>query len=367
MTHRPKEILMSPRDDLTAHRDALARSATELSDIAAGLDVAVQQVEGIIAVIDGHPPPPLPPPTPPVGSAVVPRDPIAVLATGPHAEQGGIYTGLQVGHLFTRPDGERWADGWPAYTRPQGQYAGGWCELTGLTDGWLRLVLTREGHPFYSATTDFQQHLPARLENRNTGGYPAMAIEFTYRHVSGERYRTIKLPGLVGFNDGNWAHWPGGGGGKGGQNFSVRPVLNSDLTDGEPRFSVYMYLGRPGQKDTIGVGGPSDHRRFESNEGRTVQIVATAGVPFPREGRDIRVRLEVDVPAGTVRYMVDMGNGWRRVMDLDGIEFAATGPALVTRGYPQVMYGGRDESFAPQNDMQTGIIDLGEIAVERLA
>ncbi|MCP5034426.1 MAG: hypothetical protein GY939_21710 [Actinomycetia bacterium] len=307
------------------------------------------------------------------GSGVEPAPDGRLIVSGPHLVAGNDYTGRQLGDRFFDGDGHPYPTSWPSYTRPQGQLDHGWAGIEALDTDMMRLTLTRAGHPSHSATTLMEQHLHLDQANPSTGGLRQVSITFDVAHRSGESFRTLKNPGLVGFNNPDWVEWPGGGH-HGNQNFSVRVVQNSDDGNG-PRWSAYLYLGPlTGAQDITYAGSPNPRFTIDNgtaNVGRTVEIVARNGPPIkPDTLYSVRLEADAGTPGqhnGSLRYLVkEEGADWVEVMHLTKIMWALDGAGLWTRAYPVVMYGGRDASFAPQNPEGTGIVDIGRIRVHEL-
>lgn len=306
---------------------------------------------------------------------VVPATDGALLVAGPFLEPGVDYTGQQLGGWYRDGDGEPFSFGWPSPTRPQGQFDHGWAGIEAIEEDMMRLTLSRAGRGPHAATTAMEQHVPLDRTDPTVGGHQRVSLTFDVAHRSGEPFRTMKNPGLVGFNNPDWSQWPGGGR-HGAENFSVRVVHNSDDGHG-PRWSAYLYLGVPTSPDDFTYTGSPDPRVVVDNKssagrGHVIEVVARNG-PAIKPDTLYTVRLEVDAgtpgqPDGSLRYLVrEEGGEWVEVMELTELQWAAHGAGLWTRSYSVVAYGGVDESFAPQNASQTGVVDLGRIQVHQLA
>ena len=362
---------MTGKAELSSLVELLHGDVATLREIADDIGVKARQLAGLVADLPDPDPEPTPDPDPdpePVPGGVEP-EPGEVLVRGPYLEAGQAYTGTQMGGLYR--DGTGYAmrantDGWPNYTRPQGQYDGGWCDIetTPGENDMMRLTLTREGHPYYSATTLLEQHL---IFDQDTpaNGVARAAFQCDFRRETSERFKTLKLGGLVGF-DGDWTQWPGGGS-HGPANFSVRAVLN-DVRNIGPHLGLYLYLGQSGQDLTVTGPEGGEITFYWSNDDHSVEILnlgSQAIEPYTRYS----ARVEADVPAGKCRLLLYSHDTdeWVEIMGVEGFTWAPQGRKVFNRGYPVVMYGGRDESFAPQNPEQTGRLDYGRIRFEELA
>jgi len=329
------------------------------------------EIARLQAIIDGTEPPP-----PTGGDDPAPDG--TLLVSGPTLEPGRTYTGQQMGKLYISPNGNPFpgGEGWPAYTRPQGQRPYGWCEAIAAAADRFRMTLRRAGHPTISATTLHEQHLP--LTANNIGGHKRVSAEMAWKKISVEQYRTIKMGiGFVGFNDRNWDNWPGGGG-HSGENFSCRVVANSDGPGNGARWSLYMYLGLDtSQFDFTYEGAPNPRYSIMKNwvqvqKGYQVEVISENG-PEILNNVNYRVRLELEAGTtngrdGSARLLVSTEGGpWEQIMRLSDLTFHVAGNGEFTRNYISLMYGGTDESFAPQNPTQTGIIEMGDIEIHQLA
>ena len=360
---------MTTKAELEALAEALTAEAIDLLVTSINLQADVKDLGKNVAALEraisNLDEPTTPPDPPPVG--VEPAAEIQTLVAGPYLERGDVYTGQQMGHLYRDRDWNPMRSDWPNYTRPQGQYRDGWCGINAVEPDMMRLTLTRDGHPDYSATTLMEQHLIFD-ETEPDDGVKRAVYECEFKRVTGEQFKTIKLGGLVGF-DGNWQQWPGGGS-HGRANFSVRAVLNDTWGVG-PRLSAYLYLGKAGQASDLVIWG-MDTATFWSNQDHTVEITPRDG-PVIEAGVSYQLRIEADAghpgaADGSLRMLLRVvrPGPWELVLRVDNIMWALQGRGVWNRGYPMVMYGGRDESFAPQNPEQTGVIDLGRIRFAEL-
>lgn len=324
-----------------------------------------------------------PNPIPPVKTVeLAPYEP---MITGPKTGiSGRDLTGEQIGGLFNYvPRGQPMPSGnggWPNYTRPQGQYDTGWAKIVGSREGMLLVEMERDGHLNHSATTEFQQHLLfGWAEKSDLVGHAGAYFQARFA-IDNARFRTLKLGGLVGFNDqanDRWNRWPGGLAHPGSRNFSVRAVVNWDDNQARPCLSLYLYLGADLDVTKLQIDGTATPRVELSNRLRTVEVVARNGPPIVADV-DYVFRIEADNRSGRPRHarllLAEAGAPsnrsyqWEEVMRLSGFTWATEGAALFTRAYPQLMFGGRDLSFAPHDGSNpvASTVRYGHIAAGRL-
>jgi len=356
-------LLATVNGQSTQIEQLLAESRQQANDLADMLDSR----DGLQVLLDECLGDTRPEPTDPPTGVTLATD-IETITSGPYPIEGFDYTGLQLGPLYEKPGGGRWGENYPAYTRPQGQYEGGWADVVGLENGLLRVTMKREGHPYYAATTDHQQHLPFDLTEM-LAGYPNVAYEFAFRRVSDEDFLTEKLGGPIAF-DGNWDQWPGGGANPGFNNYSARAVLNSAYSN-RRRFAMYLYLGADNAATNLVINGTEGKGLHFSNNNRTVEITALNG-PEVLTGVLYKVRIEAysGTPGqanGRLRYLVrPEGEEWAEIMTITNIKWAETGSGLWVRGYVNLMFGGRDIQFAPQNPEMRGILDFGQLKITEI-
>ncbi|MEM7342453.1 MAG: hypothetical protein AAF467_27695 [Actinomycetota bacterium] len=295
------------------------------------------------------------------------------IVRGPLAINGEDYTGQQHGELYIDRHGSEYPVDWSTGTRPQPKP--GAARITGYDgpDGQgFDIGMQRQGHPTHSATTLWEQNLPLDLNNPANGGYQRVTQRFLFRRLDDAPIRTMKLPGTYGFNQYDWDYVPAGNRHPGNQNFSYRPVLNSDDNPGdELHWSAYMYLGADINTAEVDIDGPVDPR---------IGTYSTAGVPrkleiVDRNGPPVLsnvlyehvTELDAGTPGnadGSVRVLVRPAMSvasFREVFHITGIRFATEGHRRWTRGYAVTMCGGRDESFAPRNPQQATTVRVTDL------
>ena len=300
------------------------------------------------------------------GSEVIPRPPMlsgpripstAMVSNGDHQERlsklylwdGGAYKGDK-SDLAVRSGGTAPAIG--------EMFTGGGEDNPGNVS--ISLDVSKRGN---QSTNTHEVHLPMNRPTRNA----AFEIEVRFGHSDGSHWdwgKTGKIGGLVGFNDGDWDNWPGGGR-NGGENFSVRNTWWRWFRDGakppEPRLATYLYLGLP-EAEFIRPMPSHETGRYISNGGHTVEFYLN-DYGTPPVGEWIKIRNEVYVNDkgkrnGRVITIVDD----RKVLDLanvplvgsylgntnpDGLaRFSHSKGGAVTRAYISLMFGG-GEGFGP--------------------
>lgn len=297
-----------------------------------------------------------------------------VLTMGPIFAESrplGVATGKPFGHMYASVDGTA-----NKATRPQGQYSSGWADpvLIAKEENTGRLyldhTLSLEGAPLgRSATTHQDQHIP----------FPSSPVEdiehiqeFMFVDTSESPWdwgKTLKIGGVVGFNDGDWGNWPGGSAG-GRQNASVRTVCSRYFPGDElpanppqPRLEAYCYIG--GGIDNV-TKPPAWTRDIETG----INAAWTLW-PDPPLNRWIQVRYtilgnNVGRPDGALivdARAADEDGIYRSematVVNVDGIEWFAEGPGKWNRTYMSVMFGGSTADFAPYTPSRSARIRTG--------
>lgn len=243
---------------------------------------------------------------------------------------------------------------------------------------YIERWLEADGADNHHATTAQDQHVKWITQ-------PSRHIihthEFLLRDTSNypwEWGKTLKIGGPVGFNNGNWDEWPGGGRG-GPDNASVRTVINrwfpgDELPDNPPdaRLAVYAYIAEPLADD---VGGPRPSYSTDNGGGQTVQWdLDTFGVPPLNHWIKVTYEIVSNTPGNAdgrmavTTQVADSDGVYRAVrvkrLTVSGIKFFGTGPRTWNRDYLSPMFGGPTVDYAPYNERRGCWVAIGQHQTE---
>ena len=232
-----------------------------------------------------------------------------------------------------------------------------------------RITLKREGHPEVSATTMHEMFLPiVREPMAEPLRHVRQSIEVFFVDSPQSPWDfglSGKIGGLVGFNDGDWSHWPGGGS-FGNENWSVRNTWwHYNRKPGAARLATYIYQAG------VGLDGVEGLDRFpvnySSNNGHSHEfLLHDYGLPPTNKWISIVNEVDVGRPGmgeGKVTTSVD----GKVCLELSGLDLVVDGPGSATHGYLSFMFGGRSEEFAPRTPGHQASLGYRRFRIEEIA